>query len=229
MDNYIIQAKNISKTYISSDSRTEVLRDVNINVKKGKVSAIIGESGAGKTTLLFILGGLLKPSKGNILVNDLDLYNSSEKQRCQHINKHIGFVFQDYQLLENLNVIDNICLPAHLKHNYSWSLHKYKYINRAKELLEHFNLMNRLTYFPNELSGGELQRIAIIRALINNPDIILCDEPTGNLDSNNAKEFINIILSLKKKFKTTFVIVSHSTTIVDNADHIFKISDGVIK
>lgn len=222
----LIKVENLSKSYQKNGLKLEIIKSVSFSLKRGLLTAITGESGAGKSTLLYLISGLLKPCEGKVYFQDQSIYDLKDNAKAKLINSKIGYVFQDYQLLSNLTVLENIYLPAKLKSIDIPSSQHYQ--KKAKDLLAQFNLSHRLAHYPFELSGGEQQRVAILRALINEPEIIFCDEPTGNLDSHNAEIFINTILDFKAKLNQTFVIVSHNEKFVRIADEIFHIKDGMI-
>ncbi len=224
--NIIISVKNVSKFYQKNKQLLQVIDDVSFSIKKSQITTISGESGAGKSTLLYMMSGLLTPSSGEIYYQDLNFYQLSSNERAKIINSKIGYVFQDFQLLTNFTVLENICLPAKLR--CLKEENKFNYHEKALELLAKFNLMHRIKHYPHELSGGEQQRVAILRALINNPEVIFCDEPTGNLDSHNTDLFLKLILELKERFYQTFVLVSHSSRLEKIANTKIHIKDGHI-
>ncbi|MDD2635777.1 MAG: ABC transporter ATP-binding protein [Bacteroidales bacterium] len=201
----------------------EVLKGINLDVKKSEIVSVLGASGAGKTTLLQIVGTLLKPDKGEILIDDVNVSKLGEKAIAAFRNQNIGFVFQFHHLLPEFTAIENVCIPGFIAKKNKNDVHK-----RALELLKALNIEDRKDHKPNELSGGEKQRIAIARALINNPSIILADEPSGNLDSKNAKDLYKIIFELRKDFEQTFIIVTHNEEHANLTDRMFTIKDGVI-
>ena len=214
----MLVAKNIHKNYES----IQVLRGVDIAVQQGEMVSIIGASGAGKSTLLHILGTLDKPDSGEILINNEPTHLLSGKALASFRNKHIGFVFQFHHLLPEFNAIENVCIPG-------WIAGKKKneLINDATILLERLGLKNRGENKPNQLSGGEQQRVAVARALINKPKIIFADEPTGNLDSYHAKELHKLFVELSEEFKQTFVIVTHNEELASLSKRVLKMKDGL--
>jgi lipoprotein-releasing system ATP-binding protein len=216
----MIIIEDIYKSY----GNLEVLKGINLTVKKSEIVSILGASGAGKTTLLQIIGTLLKPDKGKILIDDVNIIGLSEKELSKFRNLNIGFVFQFHQLLPEFTALENVCIPGLIARKNKTEVKK-----RGLELLESLNILDRKDHKPNELSGGEKQRIAIARALINNPTIILADEPSGNLDSKNAKDLYNIIFDLRKNFKQTFIIVTHNKEHAKLTDRMFTIKDGIIE
>lgn len=216
---HLIEAKEIHKSFDS----LEVLKGINLTVNKEEVVSIVGASGAGKTTLLQILGSLDSPTSGNVYIDSVCLNDLSDKELSKFRNKKLGFVFQFHQLLPEFNALENVILPALIGNEPKNIAEK-----RAKELLSFLNLSHRLTHKPKELSGGEKQRVAVARALINNPILVLADEPTGNLDSQNRDELHELIFSIRKEFGCTFVIVSHDDQLSKICDKTFHIKDGVI-
>lgn len=218
----MVIAKNIHKYF----GDTEVLKGVNLTINKGEIVAIVGPSGAGKTTLLQILGTLDKPSvKENFTleINGISLKNLDDKMIASIRNKHIGYIFQFHQLLPEFSAIENICIPAFIgKKN------RNETEQRAKELLNFLGLKNRMKHKPNELSGGEQQRVAVARALINEPSIILADEPSGNLDSSSAESLHKLFFELRDSFNQTFVIVTHNQELANMADRKLTMRDGII-
>jgi len=216
----MIKANNIHKYY----DDLHVLKGVNVHIKKGEIVSIVGASGAGKTTLLHILGTLDRISKTNnatLVINGEDISSLSEKQLAKFRNEHIGFIFQFHQLLPEFTALENVCIPAYIK-----KTPKAEAIKRAKELLDFLGLSHRYNHKPNELSGGEQQRVAVARALINNPSIIYADEPSGNLDSESAENLHNLFFKLRDQFGQTFVIVTHNEELADLADRKLVMVDG---
>ncbi|MDG1714989.1 ABC transporter ATP-binding protein [Lacinutrix sp.] len=216
----MIKANNIHKYY----DDLHVLKGVNVHIKKGEIVSIVGASGAGKTTLLHILGTLDRISKTNnatLVINEEDISSLSEKQMAKFRNEHIGFIFQFHQLLPEFTALENVCIPAYIK-----KTPKAEAIKRAKELLDFLGLSHRYNHKPNELSGGEQQRVAVARALINNPSIIYADEPSGNLDSESAENLHNLFFKLRDQFGQTFVIVTHNEELADLADRKLVMVDG---
>jgi lipoprotein-releasing system ATP-binding protein len=219
MSQAIIEVKNIFKSY----GQLPVLRGVNMSVNKGEVIAIVGASGAGKSTLMHIIGTLDQADKGEVLIDDKDISGLKGKALSDFRNKHIGFVFQFHQLLPEFTALENVLMPAWIA-NEDESTAK----PRAQTLLDRMGLTSRAHHKPSELSGGEQQRVAIARALINNPAIILADEPSGNLDSENAKQLHQLFFELRKEMNQTFVIVTHNNELADMADRKLTIKDGII-
>jgi lipoprotein-releasing system ATP-binding protein len=218
----MIQATNIQKFY----GNLQVLKGVDLHIKRGEIVSIVGPSGAGKTTLLQILGTLDVQSNkvdSRLLINDTEVTDLSDKELAKFRNEHIGFIFQFHQLLPEFTAIENVCIPGYIKKTPNSEVEK-----RAKELLEFLGLSNRLHHKPNELSGGEQQRVAVARALINNPSIIFADEPSGNLDSESADNLHKLFFELRDKFGQTFVIVTHNLELADLADRKLTMVDGRI-
>ena len=218
----MVIAKNIHKYY----DDTEVLRGVNLAIDKGEVVAIVGPSGAGKTTLLQILGTLDTPSKKEdflLEINGITLQNLNDKQIAAFRNEHIGYIFQFHQLLPEFSALENICIPAFIGNK-----DRKQTEQKAKELLRFLGLENRMKHKPNELSGGEQQRVAVARALIYDPSIILADEPSGNLDSQTAESLHKLFFELRDTFNQTFIIVTHNQELADMADRKLTMRDGII-
>ena len=216
----MIFAENIYKYY----GDVEVLKGVNLQIKKGEIVAIVGPSGAGKTTILQILGTLDKPEKKSdfqLTINDISLKKLSDKQLSEFRNKHIGFIFQFHQLLPEFTALENVCIPAFIAKKSKKEAEK-----EAKKILEFLGLSHRLHHKPNELSGGEQQRVAVARALINNPAVILADEPSGNLDSESAKNLHELFFKLRDEFGQTFVLVTHNEELANMTDRKLTMIDG---
>lgn len=218
----MITAKNIRKNY----GDLEVLKGINLTINKGEIVSIIGASGAGKTTLLQILGTLDKMTPhqtSSLAINDVKVERLSEKQLAKFRNDHIGFIFQFHQLLPEFTAMENVCIPALIQNK-----NKAEAEKRAKELLDFLGLSHRYDHKPNELSGGEQQRVAVARALMNKPAIIFADEPSGNLDSESAENLHNLFFKLRDEFGQTFVIVTHNKELADMADRTIEMLDGNI-
>ena len=218
----MIETKNIHKYY----GDVEVLKGVDLEIKKGEIVAIVGPSGAGKTTLLQIIGTLDKPNKENnyeLLVNNTSLQNVTDKELSDFRNQHIGFIFQFHQLLPEFTALENVCIPAFIAKKSKKEAEK-----RANELLDYLGLSHRKDHKPNELSGGEQQRVAVARALVNKPSVILADEPSGNLDSTSAKNLHELFFKLRDEFQQTFVIVTHNQELANMADRKLTMKDGKI-
>ena len=216
----MIRAEQIRKKY----GQLEVLKGVDLQIEKGEIISIVGASGAGKTTLLQILGTLDRPSNGKLYINNTDIVSLNDKELSQFRNKNIGFVFQFHQLLPEFSAIENVCIPGMIAKRNMDELRE-----EAKKFLGFLGLSHRIDHKPSELSGGEQQRVAVARALINQPSIILADEPSGNLDSNSAKELHQLFFDLRDQFQQTFVIVTHNNELANMADRKLTIADGRMK
>lgn len=215
----MIKINNISKSF----GKLNVLKGINSTVRKGEIVSVTGPSGAGKTTLLQITGTLLDADKGSVQINNINITKLNQKNLAKFRNEHIGFVFQFHHLLPEFTALENICMPAFIN-----GTNKKEALKHAEELLDFLNLSNRGLHKPNEMSGGEQQRVAVARALINNPSIILADEPSGNLDSENKKTLHQLFFSLRDKFEQTFVIVTHNNELAQMSDRIIKLKDGQV-
>ena len=216
---HMINAKNIHKSF----GELEVLKGVDLHVKRGEIVSIVGPSGAGKTTLLQILGTLDKPNNGDVLVNNIDFSKLGEKDLAVFRNQHIGFIFQFHQLLPEFTALENVMIPALIARN-----DNKKTTQKAKELLKFLQLSDRMEHKPNELSGGEKQRVAVARALINDPGLILADEPSGSLDSKNKDELHRLLFDLRDRFGLTIVIVTHDKELAALSDRVIEMRDGQI-
>ena len=215
----MIKATNINKSF----GDLQVLKNVSLEIRRGEVVSIVGPSGAGKTTLLQIIGTLDKPDSGKIEINQTPVFDLPEKQLSRFRNQHIGFVFQFHQLLPEFSAVENIMIPALIGKK-----SKEEAEERAMELLSFLKIADRAQHKPNELSGGEKQRVAVARALINNPDVILADEPSGSLDSKNKEELHRLFFELRDQFNQTLVIVTHDKELASISDRIIRMQDGVI-
>lgn len=220
----LVQCSNVIKNFQMGKVQVEILRGVSLNIEKGEFAAIIGESGSGKSTLLNILGGLMPFDKGEVSIADTNLHNLNENQRALFRRKSIGFIFQSYNLLPQLTAFENVEMPLIFT-----GMSK---VNRKKtvlDILERVGLKDRMNHKPSELSGGQQQRVSIARALVNNPSIILADEPTGNLDSKTSIEILDLLKGLNESLNMTFVVVTHSKRVCDYADTIIKMKDGLLE
>lgn len=217
----MIEAQNVHKYY----DDLHVLKGVDLHIKKGEIVSIVGASGAGKTTLLQILGTLdsFQDKKTKLQINSVDIGSLSRKKLAKFRNENLGFIFQFHQLLPEFTALENVCIPAFIKNT-----PKSEAVKRAKELLSFLGLSHREEHKPNELSGGEQQRVAVARALINNPAIILADEPSGNLDTESAENLHNLFFKLRDEFGQTFVIVTHNEELANMADRKLVMQDGII-
>jgi lipoprotein-releasing system ATP-binding protein len=223
INNMILTARNIHKKYQQGLSSLHILKGVDLDIHEGEVLSLVGPSGAGKSTLLHILGGLDKPTDGDVILDGKNFYNVNDAERSRIRNVHVGFVFQFYHLLPEFTALENVSLPALISLGVKQADTVY---SRAKDLLEKVGLKDRYTHRPQELSGGEQQRVAIARALINKPKIVFCDEPTGNLDTNNGDAIIDLLLNLNKVERQTLVIVTHDEKIAARSSKIIHIRDG---
>lgn len=224
MSNIILSAKNISKYFVKANNeKLEVLKNVSIEIEKQKISMIVGASGAGKSTLLHIISGLDKADSGSVEISSTNIFSLSDDKLSQFRNKHIGFVFQFNHLLPEFDAQENVAIPILIAGE---SISKSK--KKAAELLDLVGLSERLTHRPSELSGGEAQRVAVARALANNPDIIFADEPTGNLDSANSELLHKLFFEIRDKLSATFLIVTHNPELIKLGDVVFEMKDGNI-
>ena len=216
----MIEAKGIYKSF----GNVDVIKGIDIHIDKGEIVTIVGASGAGKSTLLQIIGTLEKADKGDVFINNQNVNALSQKKLAAFRNKNIGFVFQFHHLLPEFTALENICIPAFITGE-----SKSNTLNKAIQLLDYLNLIDRANHKPSMLSGGEQQRVAVARALINNPSVILADEPSGNLDSKNAKELHELFFKLREQTGQTFVIVTHNQELAMMADRTLTIKDGKIE
>ena len=215
----MIRAVDIHKSF----DNLEVLKGIDLTIDDGEVVAIVGPSGAGKTTLLQLLGTLDSPDKGHVYYNDTDIYTLRDRQLAAFRGKNIGFVFQFHQLLPEFNVLENVAMPALIA-----GVRRSETFERARKLIDYMGLSQRISHRPAQLSGGERQRAAVARALVNNPSVVLADEPSGSLDSVNRQELHRLFFDLRRDMGTTFVIVTHDNTLAGEADRVITINDGII-
>jgi lipoprotein-releasing system ATP-binding protein len=222
---FSLQAIDLGKDYREgSGEALHVLSNINFTIKSGETAAIIGSSGSGKSTLLNLLGGLDVPTSGQVLVNDDNLFTIDEKSRCHVRNRHLGFIYQFHHLLPEFSALENVAMPQLID-----GVDKDRAQESAVQLLTEVGLGERLEHKPGELSGGERQRAAIARALINSPDCILADEPTGNLDRKNAENALELIMQLNKSYKTSLIMVTHDLHIAERLDTVYELEDGILK
>ena len=223
----MIKAVNLSKTYYQGKAKIEAVKNAHLEIAREESVLITGSSGAGKSTILHLLGGLDRPTNGRILFDGVDFYSLSDTRRSKIRNEKIGFVFQFYHLLPEFTALENVMLPALMRRgNERQNVRDIR--RNAESLLKLVGLENRTAHTPSELSGGESQRVAIARALVNSPEVLLCDEPTGNLDSKIGEEIIDCLYSLKEERSMTLVIVTHDEHIHDDFDKRFRITDGIV-
>lgn len=215
----MIEVKNIHKSFGS----LEVLKGIDLTVQKGEVISIVGASGAGKTTLLQIIGTLMHPDRGSVAIDGVEVTQLGDKELSRFRNQHIGFVFQFHNLLPEFTALENVCMPALIKGESLADARK-----KAMPLLEFLNVSQRAEHKPSELSGGEQQRIAVARALINQPDVVLADEPSGNLDSSHAQELHKLFFDLRKQYDQTFIIVTHNEGLAQMSDRRIVMKDGTV-
>lgn len=215
----MIEVKNIHKSF----GTLEVLKGVDLAVKKGEIVSIIGKSGAGKTTLLQIIGTLDKPDSGSVVIDGVDVFALKEKELADFRNRHIGFIFQFHQLLPEFNALENVMMPAMIAR-----MSEKEAEQRAVKLLTELGMAERLTHKPNELSGGEKQRVAAARAMMMSPDVILADEPSGSLDESNKKELHKLLLQMREQYGQTIIIVTHDKELAEISDRVIEMRDGVV-
>ena len=218
----LLRVENLSKSYGKGEAKVDALKNINLSIKKGEFIAIVGPSGSGKSTLLHLLGGVDKPTSGNVFINDINIYDLKEKDLAIFRRRNVGLIYQFYNLIPVLTVKENILLPAELDNR---KIDK-EYL---EDLLKTLDLKERENHLPSELSGGQQQRTSIGRALINRPSIVLADEPTGNLDSKNSNEIVELLKVSVKKYNQTLIMITHDTNIALQADRVITIEDGIIK
>jgi ABC-type lipoprotein export system ATPase subunit len=224
MSEPFLRARNVHKTYLLGKRALDVLRGIDLEVEKGDFVALRGASGAGKSTLLHLLGGLDSPTAGEVWLNDRNLAGLNRGELAEVRCREVGFIFQAYYLLPELDALENVCLPARM-----WRVAAGKAEMRGKELLARVGLKDRMDHKPYELSGGEQQRVAIARALINQPGLVLADEPTGNLDSHTGAEIIELLLTLRNEDRTTLVMATHDAKVAARAPRLVELLDGQVK
>lgn len=224
MSDLLLSAKNVHKTYLLGRRALEVLRGIDVELAPGDFLALRGASGAGKSTLLYLLGGLDTPNEGDVWLAGRNLARLSRRELARVRNEEIGFIFQAYYLLPELDALENVCLPARMARTPAEIA-----VARGRELLSRVGLADRMEHKPYELSGGEQQRVAIARALINEPDLILADEPTGNLDSHTGEEIIDLLVALRAEKQTTLVMATHDPKVAARAPKVLELVDGAVK
>jgi lipoprotein-releasing system ATP-binding protein len=215
----ILEARDIRKQYGS----VQVLKGVSLSVNKGEIVSLVGPSGAGKSTLLHIIGTLDRPDAGTVIIEGSEIFKQNDKSLATFRNKSIGFIFQFHHLLPEFTALENVCIPAFIRNE-----SKANAEARAKELLELLKLSHRINHKPSELSGGEQQRVAVARALMNKPSIVMADEPSGNLDTNNARDLHKLFFELREKLNQTFIIVTHNEELANMADRTVHMKDGLV-
>ena len=220
----MLQAKNIRKSY----GNLQVLRGIDLTINQGEIVSIVGASGAGKTTLLHILGTLDKADSGEVLLDSVNYSSLKDKELARFRNEKISFIFQFHNLMPEFTALENVCIPAWIQQSRTNGKDKEAVEKRAIELLTLLGLGERVKHFPSELSGGEQQRVAVARALINSPSVVFADEPSGNLDSKNAEELHHLFFELRKQFNQTFVIITHNEHLADMSDRKLMMQDGQI-
>jgi len=217
----ILEVKNLCKTYGMGETKVDALKDVSFTLKKGEFAAVVGESGSGKSTLLNCIGALDNPTSGTILVDGQNLFSMNEEERTIFRRRNIGFIFQSFQLVPELNVEQNIIFPLLLDYRKP----DYAAVN---EILELLGLTQRRRHLPSQLSGGQQQRVAIGRALITKPTLILADEPTGNLDSKNSQDVIDLLTTASRRYQQTILMITHNKNLTTSVDRVFRVSDGIL-
>lgn len=218
----ILKVSHLSKTYGSGEAKVEALKDVSFSLEKGEFAAVVGESGSGKSTLLNCIGGLDTPTEGSVWMDGRDLFAMSENKRTVFRRQNIGFVFQSFQLVEELNVEQNIIFPLLLDYQKPDP-------KRVDEILEVLGLKERRHHLPGQLSGGQQQRVAIGRALIMRPALVLADEPTGNLDSKNSQDVMDLLMKASRHYQQTILMITHNEALTANVDRVLRVRDGVLK
>lgn len=217
----ILRTEHLTKTYGTGEVKVEALKDVSFSLEKGEFAAVVGESGSGKTTLLNCIGGLDSPTAGKVLLDGQDIFNMRENKRTVFRRQNIGFIFQNFQLVPELDVEQNIIFPLLLDYQKPDK-------QRVEEILEVLGLSNRRHHLPGQLSGGQQQRVAIGRALITKPMLVLADEPTGNLDSRNSQDVMDLLMKASRYYQQTILMITHNEQLSANVDRVFRVKDGVL-
>lgn len=218
----LLEVQNLSKIYGQGDGQVKALQNVSFSMEKGEFAAVVGESGSGKSTLLHCVGGLDTPSSGKVLLDGMDLFALNEKERTVFRRRNIGFIFQAFHLIEELNVEQNIAFPLLLDHQKPDR-------GRIEELLRMLGLCERREHLPSQLSGGQQQRVAIGRALIMQPMLILADEPTGNLDSKSSRDVMDLLIRAARHYRQTILMITHNDNLASDADRVLRVTDGCLK
>lgn len=221
----VIEVKNVIKDFIDVNETVNVLKGVNLVAHKGESVAILGSSGSGKSTLLQIMGGLESLTSGSVILNNTNIFELSDKSLSKFRNENIGFVYQFHHLMVDFNALENVAMPLIIRKECSYN----EALDRARKLLLKVGLEHRINHIPSKLSGGEKQRVAIARALINNPKILLADEPTGNLDKGNAQAMLNLMLSVCNEMEASLILVTHDEKNAENCTRVLKMDNGVLK
>ncbi len=217
----LVKVENLCKTYGKGDTRVNALKNASFTLEKGEFAAVVGESGSGKSTLLNCIGGLDTPTSGKVLLGNRDLFAMSEQERTVFRRRNIGFIFQSFQLVPELNVEQNIIFPLLLDY-------KKPDQDRVEEILEVLGLKDRRDHLPCQLSRGQQQRVAIGRALITRPVLVLADEPTGNLDSDNSRDVIELLHQASRRYQQTILMITHNQNLISSVDHVFRVHDGIL-
>ena len=217
----VLECSNLCKVYKQGDIETKVLNNLALSVEQGELLAVVGSSGCGKSTFLHLAGALDTPTSGNVIINDVDIHQLSDKERAKFRNQHIGFIYQFHHLMMEFTAQENVAMPLMIQGQKSSQA-----LSAAKEMLEKVGLSHRISYRPSQLSGGERQRVAIARALVTKPSLVLADEPTGNLDSETAEQIYQLIRSLNRLANTSFVIVTHDLALANRMDRQVKLEHG---
>lgn len=218
----ILRVQNLSKTYGEGEAQVKALKDVSFSMQKGEFAAVVGESGSGKSTLLNCIGGLDMPTAGSVRLDGEELFSMTENRRTVFRRRNIGFIFQSFHLISELNVEQNIIFPLLLDH-------KKPERSRVEEILEVLGLQDRRAHLPGQLSGGQQQRVAIGRALIARPALVLADEPTGNLDSKNGQDVMDLLFQASRRYSQTVLMITHNMNLTASVDRVFCVTDGVLK